>query len=42
MALFAIEPDSAYITEGETLEIWNTDTRTDEARPADILLFVGG
>jgi type VI secretion system protein ImpJ len=41
MVLYAIEPDSAYITEGETLEIWNTDTRTDEARPADIVLFVG-
>jgi type VI secretion system protein ImpJ len=40
MAVFAVEPDSAYITEGETLEIWNTDTRADEARPADIVLFV--
>jgi type VI secretion system protein ImpJ len=42
MAVFTVEPDSAYITEGETLEIWNTDTRADDARPADIVLFVSG
>ncbi|MCA3364256.1 MAG: type VI secretion system baseplate subunit TssK [Roseomonas sp.] len=40
--LFAIEPDSAYVTESEALEIWNADARADEARPLDIMLFVLG
>jgi hypothetical protein len=40
--LFSIEPDSAYVTDAETLEIWNADTRGDEARPLDIILFVQG
>jgi hypothetical protein len=38
--LFAVQPDSAYLTEAETLEIWNADTRAEEARPVDIMLFV--
>ena len=40
--LVSIEPDSAYVTDAETLEIWNADTRGDEARPLDIMLFVQG
>jgi type VI secretion system protein ImpJ len=38
--VFAVQPDSAYVTEAETLEIWNADTRAEEARPVDIMLFV--
>jgi hypothetical protein len=38
--VFAVQPDSAYVTEAETLEIWNADTRAEEARPLDIMLFV--
>lgn len=40
--LFSIEPDNAYVSDAETLEIWNADTRADEARPLDIMLFVQG
>jgi type VI secretion system protein ImpJ len=40
--VFAVDFDSAYISEGETLEIWNTDNRSEDQRPAEIILFVKG
>ena len=40
--LFAVEPDSAFVTPAETLEIWNTETRGDQQRPTDVVLYVTG
>jgi hypothetical protein len=40
--MFAVEFDSAYITESEILEIWNTDNRAEDLRPAEVILFVKG
>jgi type VI secretion system protein ImpJ len=40
-ALFAVEPDSAFITQGDTLEVWPTQGRQAGPRPTEILLYAG-
>ncbi|MBK1662225.1 type VI secretion system baseplate subunit TssK [Paracraurococcus ruber] len=40
--LFAIEPDTAFVTPGEVLELWPTQGRSAGPRPAEILLYARG
>ena len=37
--LFAVQPDSAFVTPGETLEVWPTQSRNAGPRPTEILLY---
>jgi type VI secretion system protein ImpJ len=40
--LFAVEPDTAFVTPGETLEVWPTQSRNAGPRPSEILLYARG